>query len=34
MSVVLRNNLRLDMRGAIHVDWNFPFIKQFDGYVQ
>ncbi len=34
LSIMLRNNLRADMRGAVQVDWNFPFIKHFDGYVQ
>ncbi|MGB5539014.1 MAG: phospholipase A [Gammaproteobacteria bacterium] len=34
LSIMLRNNLRSDMRGAVQVDWNFPFIRHFDGYLQ
>ena len=30
----MRNNLRTDMRGAVQVDRNSPFIKHFDGYLQ
>ncbi len=33
-SVMLRNNLRSEMRGALQVDWNFPLIEHFDGYLQ
>lgn len=33
-SFMIRNNLRSDMRGAVQLEWNFPLIKHFDGYVQ
>ena len=33
-SLMFRNNLRREMRGAAQLEWNFPFIKHFDGYVQ
>ena len=34
LNIMLRNNLRSDMHGAVQVDWNFPFIRHFDGYIQ
>ena len=33
-SLMFRHNLRSEMRGAVQLDWNFPLIKHFDGYVQ
>ena len=33
-NLMFRNNLRNPMRGAVQLEWNFPLIKHFDGYVQ
>ena len=34
VSVMMRNNLRKDNRGALQLDWSFPINDRFKGYVQ
>lgn len=33
-SLMFRNNLRSENHGAAQLEWNFPLIKHFDGYIQ
>jgi len=34
LGFMLRNNLRQENRGAIQVDWTFPFFEKINGYIQ
>nr|WP_241263216.1 phospholipase A [Parahaliea mediterranea] len=33
-SVMLRNNLRSDNKGAVELEWTFPISPRFKGYIQ